>query len=278
MSLASATATPLSLEAIAFVPRFAMALCSGKHPAEGALGERLRAELAVSGVLFEPAEGSTLRIVHGELTIGRACFLTPAAARERFGDSAPFLAWKPACPFLGDVVGYLAWDQFVMPDPPERRGAFTDLVRGLIAAGASFICRLDTARIVELSVERALPLDELTDRWGFGDGDLLLTRADSAYARDACRSAEAAIAALGFRGEVEWVPTSHSPLRLAWHELPSRWRKRVGFEPRRIPALYDGAGQALSMRALRGKSFSIWTLNVEALRDLALWARPRPAA
>ncbi|MDR0965830.1 MAG: hypothetical protein LBM75_04920 [Myxococcales bacterium] len=275
LAQAKAIATPISLEAIAFAPRFAMAICAGHLPPDRELDAHLRAALATFGVQLEriDAHSSDTRLLHGELPIGRGRLLSPDEACGLFGIDAPFLAWRSPCPFVGNVTAYFVWEHFVARDLPEQRGAFTDLIKGLFSTGLSFIARLDTGSLVELAVERALPLADLTDRWGFGDGDLLLTRAaDTPYARAARQAAEAALTALGFRAEVEWVPTSHNPLRLAWHELPSSfWRKRLGWEPRRVPALYGKGGKPCPPRLLSAKTFQFWTLNLDALHDDALW-------
>lgn len=269
----SAIATPISLEATAFAPHFAMAICEGMLPRGKSFGDHLRAELAPCGIRFEETSAADSLLIHGELTIGRASLISPGRARERFG-AHRFLDWHSPCPFVGEVAGYLVWEHFISQDPPEQRGAFTDLVKGLIATGLSFIARLDSDVLRELAVERQLPLSDLADRWGFGDGECLLTRAESPYARAACQAAKTAVAALGLTADVEWVPTSHNPLRLAWHELPSGWRRRVGLEPRRVPALYGANGKPCATRALNGKSFSFWALDLDVLRDPALWSLP----
>ena len=277
MTSASATATPLSLEAIAFAPRFAMAICEGMLPQGKSFDAHLRAELSACGIRLEQTTGADCLLVHGDLTIGRACLLTPDQARARFG-KAPFLDWTSPCPFVGKAVGYLVWDHFISQDPPRQRGAFTDLIKGVLAAGQSFIARLDTGDIAELAVERRLPLSDLTNRWGFDDGERLLTRGESPYARAACRTAEEALAALGLKAEVEWVPTSHNPLRLSWHVLPSSWRQRIGLEPRRIPGLYGADGKPRSPRVLNGKFFTLWVLDLGVLHNTALWSPRAPRA
>lgn len=277
MTSVTAIATPLTLQAIAFAPRFAMAICEGMLPQGKPFDVHLRAELRAGGIRFEKTAGLDSLLVHGDLTIGRACLLSPGEARARFGGK-PFLDWTSPCPFVGPVAGYLVWEHFISQEPPGQRGAFTDLIKGLFATGLSFIARLDTDDIAELAIERSLPLGDLVNRWGFDDGELLLTRAESPYARAACRAAEDALSALDLRGEVEWVPTSHNPLRLAWHVLPSSWRQRIGLEPRRIPALYGVDGKPRSPRVLNGKSFTFWGLDLGVLRHATLWTPLRSRA
>lgn len=277
MTTASAIATPLSLEAITFAPRFAMAVCEGFLPPSVPFDAHLVAELGTNGIRFEQTSGTESLLVHGDLTIGRASLLSKAAARERFPGKR-FLDWQSPCPFVGQVMGYLVWDHFIAPDPAGQRGAFTDLLKGLLATGRSFIARLDSGDMIELAVQRELPLGDLTNRWGFGDGELLLTRAESPYARAVCQAAEDAIRAQGLKAEVEWVPTSHNPLRLSWQVLPSSWRQRMGLEPRRVPALFDADGKPRAPRALNGKRFTIWTLDQGIFDRADFWESAPPRA
>ncbi|GEM_PF-1440013 len=277
MSNLSPAVTPLSLEAVAFVPHFVTAIC--QRPDAEETGQTpldwLKTNLRVTGVELEPAEGM-FRIIHGGITIGRARVFTREEAVQAFGNAAPFLTWKSACPFVGSVSAYLAWDQFVAPDAPGVGGAFTNLVRTLASAEASFFFRLDTGELRELARRRDFPLTDLASRWGFSDGDALLSRRESGYASDCCNEARERIAALGYRAEVEWVRTSHNPLRLAWHEMSSFWRRKLGFEPQRVPALFGSDGKPRKVSVLDNEKVSLWTIDFSVLDAVDFWNVPRP--
>lgn len=278
MPTVSPAVTPLSLEAVAFVPHFVTAVC--RRPDAEETGrtpwEWLKESLQVSGVELTSGEGSVFRILHGGVTIGRAKLMTPEEAAQGFGSAAPFLSWKPACPFVGSVASYLAWDQFVAPEAPGIGGAFTNLVRTLASAEASFFFRLDTGELRELVRRSEFPLTDLASRWGFADGDVLLSRRESGYARECCAQARERIEALGYRAEVEWVRTSHNPLRLAWHATSSFWRRKLGFEPQRVPALFGGDGRPKKLGVLEHGTVSLWTLDFGVLDALDFWNVPRP--
>lgn len=279
METPSSGLTPISVEALAFVPRFVTAVCTPFGTDQVDAVERLKMDLEGNGVALEPSPEDgphAMRIVHGGLTVGRCMALTMKDAAERFGSAAPFLSWKSGCPYIGEVARLIAWNQFLMPDPPGRRGAFTNIVHSLLTASAGFVFRLDTSELVPLVVERELPLSDLANRWGFKDGELFLTRKESAYSASCCAAAVAAMADMGLKAQVEWVPTSHNPLRLAWHESASFLRKRLGLEPRRNPALYGQDGRLKDVDSLDGGNFKIWCRDFSLLERADFWETPKP--
>ncbi|MFP2923961.1 hypothetical protein ACLESO_01840 [Pyxidicoccus sp. 3LG] len=98
---------------------------------------------------------------------------------------SPFLLPLPECPFRGEHLGWLLW---TLPDLPEDSSDFGMLL-GELSWGRSVDLR--TGTFFDAMDEYELPLVDVTNKWGFGDGDLL--RGDADYEAYVTRQLEAAL-------------------------------------------------------------------------------------
>ncbi|HCF62369.1 MAG TPA: hypothetical protein DFS52_30805, partial [Myxococcales bacterium] len=138
------------------------------------------------------------------------------------------------------------------------------------------IARVADDRIAHPVKEVSFDLSGLTERWGFGDGEQLLSRDEGDYSAYACKAVEAALKAEGLSGYVQWVETSHNNLRLGWVEVPSRLRARLGLAPRLVPALWRTRDDRLVLvrsapRELTGKSAKLWAYDFGLADDRDFW-------
>lgn len=212
----------------------------------------------------------------GPLAAGTYRLLEPVEAREELA-GAPWLGMEPCCPLVGPVVGFLAWTPFAGWDPPEAGGSgLAGLAIPILRESRGLLARLADDRIAQPVREVAFDLAGLASRWGFDDGERFLTREDGDYARCACRAAEEALRAAGLSGYVQWVQTSHNPLRLGWVELPSRLRAFLGLAPRLVPALWRKRDDRLVLvrnaeRELSGMSVRLWAYDFAVAAEREFW-------
>ncbi|MCA9694084.1 MAG: hypothetical protein KC636_31140 [Myxococcales bacterium] len=195
-------------------------------------------------------------------------------ARARYGAARWMQAPSPPCPFLEPVAGYLRFSFDLIRDyeaHPIRHEAALCLVRE--ARGR--IVRLPDDRWCEAVVERPLHLGGLVSKFGFEDGDALLTRAPGPYARYVVAAVERALADAGLAAWVGWRDgTCHNPVRLATIEhggqqvfalWPADRRDR---DPWEQP---DAAPIADPEARLAGLTAPLWAFEFAALGDLDWW-------
>ncbi|MBL8620497.1 MAG: hypothetical protein JNK64_04310 [Myxococcales bacterium] len=168
----------------------------------------------------------------------------------------PWHVARSRCPFVGPLAGYVTiepvWETLV-----EHR----ELRLGLLREGRGVIARLDDDRALAAVALRRFDVRWQLGKYGFEDGDCLLTRdGDMPYAADVGDRVDAAIRAAGFDVETTWTPTCHNPLRVRDEQLvhdgpllPLVWRDGVRVE----------------VAALHGVEVEIWAYDFDVLDDEA---------
>lgn len=236
--------------------------------------EHLRQGLAASGVQLAEG-GGLLRAFQGApLAVGSYQLLDPPEARRAFPEAA-WLGWSSSCPFVGPPLGYLVWNHHLVWSAGGSE--LGELVRPILREGRGFVARTADGRLAEAVRPGSFGLAELTSRWGFGDGERLLEREEGDFARYACAGCEEALRKAGFVGSVQWVPTSHNPLRLGWNEEPSALRRLFKLPPKLVPALFEAEGDRLrpvrdATAALASKRVELWAHDFSVLEEREFWA------
>lgn len=166
----------------------------------------------------------------------------------------PWHVARSPCPFVGPLAGYVTiepvWETFA-----DHR----ELKLGFLREGRGVLARLDDDRALAAVALRRFDLGWQLGKYGFEDGDCLLTRdGDTPYATDVVDRVDAAIRAAGFDVETSWSPTCHNPLRVRdeqlvrdWPLLPQVWRDGARVDP----------------SALDGVEVEIWAYDFAALDD-----------
>ncbi|MGI5864154.1 MAG: hypothetical protein ACOX6T_19160 [Myxococcales bacterium] len=256
--------------------RFVVAVHSGHSIDEKDWRGSFRSALGGRGLRLGE-DGQIWRELHGgPLSVGSYRLLDPDEASAAF-PGAPWLKMEPCCPFVGRLAGFLTWTPFVVWEPPRAGVAgLSEIVVAILKEARGLIARVADDRIAHPIREASFDLSDLTNRWGFGDGELFLAREEGDYSSYACKTVEAALKAEGLSGHVQWVGTSHNNLRLGWVEVPSRLRSRLGLAPKLVPALWRTRGDRLVLvrnakQELTGKSMKLWAFDFSVADDRAFW-------
>jgi hypothetical protein len=255
--------------------RFVAAVQAGPHVDPARWRETFREALHRRGVRLGD-DGQIMReYQNGDLAVGTYRLLDLAQAREAFPGASWLEADQP-CPFLGETVGYLVWSQLVVWAAPDGGPALVELVSAILHEARGLLARLDGPQLVHAVSEATFPLAGLASRWGFDDGERFLAREEGEYSAYAARAAEDALRAAGFSGYIQWVQTSHNPLRLGWVEAPSRLRRWLGLAPKLRPALWRTRGDRLTRvrdpaAELEGCSVKLWAYDLGVLADRGFW-------
>jgi hypothetical protein len=172
----------------------------------GADGAAFVEALHEGGFFIE--EHSGLR--RGDDIIGIARLLTV----DQLGAMSEIPAVREACqagerPWIGRPVAAFVWSQVC-----DERLARDELVPLLLSAARGPVIRLDDGRRREPLSLRTFSLDQLLKRYGFDDGEALLSRHDEVYQREVAHAIERRLAEAGLDGTVGWFGTCHNPLGL----------------------------------------------------------------
>lgn len=142
--------------------------------------------------------------------VGWARLLDPGEAEAAFG-GAPWFSLADRGAFRGRPVGFCNWEHYGEGVAPFDQLAVLDL-RGTIG-------RLDSGEAREPIVEKRYRLDGLLSKFGFDDGDALLTLPGGDYDQAMARRIEAALAAAGYPAAlgvgISREVTAHNPVVLA---------------------------------------------------------------
>jgi hypothetical protein len=157
--------------------------------------------------------------------IGWAHMLDPAEAEAAFG-GAPWFSLADRGAFRGRPVGFLNWEHYGEGVAPFDQLAVFDL-RGTVG-------RIDSGEAREPIAWKRYRLDALLSRFGFDDGDALLTLPGGDYEEAMARRIEAALAEAGYPAAlgvgISREVTAHNPVVLAggllrrasdWTEVPA---------------------------------------------------------
>lgn len=148
--------------------------------------ERVTAALPSMGIELVPSDGDGWWIEIGSV-YGEAWLLDRDALALRHPGS-PLLGYTSDCPFLADLelVGYVEW----LEHDPNHRPAW---LRALRELGMAAVARSSGGVVRSSVVERELELADNLGKFGFDDGDMLLTR-EVDQLRDYRRAMRAVIA------------------------------------------------------------------------------------
>ncbi|MCP3142274.1 hypothetical protein [Pyxidicoccus xibeiensis] len=142
----------------------------GLRPAPAALLARLRPhhdiDLTAGEIRSDVARTRALREPAYEVT--GLCRLATTDELAAAFPGAAFLDPLPPCPFRGEHLGWLLW---VVPDIPDE-SSLLGMRLAELSLGRSVDLR--NGRFFDAMVESELPLADVVNKWGFGDGDLLL--------------------------------------------------------------------------------------------------------
>ena len=117
-------------------------------------------DLGTGEIHGEPLGGSALEVIG-------FCRLASAEELAEVFPGATFLEPLPPCPFRGEHLAWLLWDIPVPRGEPELFGM--DLAGLSLGRGID----LRDGRFFDALVECEFLLSEVTNKWGFGDGELL---------------------------------------------------------------------------------------------------------
>lgn len=185
-------------------------------------------------------------------------------------EDRPWHVAEHACPFAGELVGYVLWSY---PDSVYSFEIET-FALALLKEGRGVTARLDDDRFFEAVKLRRLDLLSIVGKYGFDDGADLLTREEGPYSRYVLEEVHAAIAAAGCSAaHLSWADTCHNPLR--WSSFLPEGSERSS------PALWGPDGRLCDpYEALKGRQVELWAYDPAPLRDARFWglrdARPRP--
>lgn len=216
------------------------------------------AELAEWGItLGKPDEdGARLAFVDREQHLYGLAWVYDAQAAARHSPAETFLGYRSVCPFLCELepVGFVEWQEFSEP----HRAAW---LLPLIKIGKGLLVEIASRTLRPCVRERAFSLDHLASKFGFEDGDVLLTRDLDELQGYRARTAEAIEKTLAEHGLDLHVygpeTTSHNVFRIG-----SPLRLRSG-------EIIDDEAQI--RRRLAAVSAKIWTYDLTLARDPALF-------
>lgn len=166
----------------------------------------------------------------------------------------PWHVARSRCPFVGPLAGYVTIEP-VWETVAEHR----ELRLGLLREGRGVIARLDDDRALAAVALRRFDVGAGLGKYGFEDGDCLLTRdEDTPYADDVLDRVHAAARAAGFDAMAGWMSTCHNPVRAhAIEVLPGGPLHRTAWR----------AGERVDPDELRGVEVEIWAYDFAALDD-----------
>ncbi len=178
--------------------------------------------------------------------------------------SRPWHAPTHACPFLAPLSAYV-----VIEPVWEDLSEYPELRLGLVRSCRGVVARLDDDRARQAVALLPFDLGRGVRKYGFDDGDAMLTREEATpYARDVLARVEAAARGAGLIVMISWMSTCHNPVRLMAIQLsgektlrPTVWRQ-------------DGGERPIDERALDGHEVEIWAYDFDPLfADAAFWER-----
>ena len=172
--------------------------------------------------------------------------------REELQAMLPGAAWwrhHLACPWLGEVAGFLSWQWWHGAPSFQDRRYFTS---ALMRACNGFFARTDTGEVFEPIIEADHALAQVHQKHGFGDGAFFLWDASVApdYHLDVRARITRELARHDRRGAFITYGTSHNPVRID------------SFEPRRG----ESAHACLARFHLHSHwTVRLWGYDLEAL-------------
>lgn len=200
--------------------------------------------LAANGFTLEP-NGALKK---GEELIGFYAFLDREEGDTLLSADALARVNAPG-PHRGAAVGYFAWTHVLEPQLAAQY-----LLPAIVAIGGGVVARTDDGRYKDTVGIIEFALSNLLGKYGFWDGDDLLSR-DEAYLSYVQCEAKAALEAAGLSGEVGRFDSHHNPIRI------------VG-DLRKDGRVLDESDEqtALDLHSMR-----IWARNPKVLEDVDFW-------
>jgi hypothetical protein len=204
------------------------------------------------------AEG-VLTDAQGRGALAQCTIVPPEAYADR-----PWHHAVHPCPFVAPLAGYLQWDSWSHAE--ELIDA--SIPHALFCVGRGVTARVEEGRAVEAITLQRWPLDSALGKFGFDDGDALLTHDDGPYRAHVLEAIHRALGAAGFEAYLSWMTTCHNPARFCYVQpggsgplYPALWDVR-GAEPRLVAP----------DRVLAGISAEVWLLDFGPTRDRDFWA------
>ncbi|HET9624260.1 MAG TPA: hypothetical protein VFP84_22960 [Kofleriaceae bacterium] len=177
--------------------------------------------------------------------VGFCKFVDREAGRDLLPEGARRLVDDPG-PYSGPIAGYFQWTHTVDESAAER------LVPAMLAISRSVIARTDNGEFRAVVRQIEFPLTDLLGKFGFHDGDALLSRDDD-YLAYVVGAVEAAVEAAGYAAHIGRYDGIHNPIRLAGD--------------------LEQSGKVIDdpSTALEGHSVKIWALDLEIVNDREFW-------
>lgn len=191
---------------------------------------------------FSTANGDLM--LHDNL-VGFCEFVDCEVGRDLLSEGARRLVDDPG-PYSGPIAGYFHWTHTVEERAAER------LVPAMLAISRSVIARADNGEFRAVVRQIEFPLTDLLGKFGFRDGDALLSRDDD-YMAYVVGAMEAAVEAAGYAAHIGRYDGIHNPIRIAG-DLEQ-----------------NGEAIADPSAALDGHSVKIWALDLEIGNDHEFW-------
>lgn len=130
--------------------------------------------------------------------------------RYEFQPRAAHAVVGTACPYVGEVVGFLAFEWWEGYMEFEDRRFFLEL---FFAASHGYVERTDTGQVYDSVVLRTFRLAEVVSKHGFEDGGFFL-HGLPAYDAGVRAHISAAVERIGLTGSFITYGTSHNPVRI----------------------------------------------------------------
>ncbi len=232
-------------------------ICSTGESTED-FAEAIVTEFANWGVTFgKPDEdGSRLVFVDADKHMYGLAWLYGLQAASKHPPAETFLGYRPLCPFLCELapIGFVEWVEF----SEFQRASW---LLPLIKVGKGLLVELSQRILRPCVTERVFSLDNLGSKFGFEDGDVLLTRSMDDLQGYRARTAEFIERTLADHGldlhvyGPEW--TSHNIFRIG---SPLRTRQGETIE--------DVETITRRIAPIKAK---IWTYDLGLARDPALF-------
>lgn len=232
-------------------------MCSANENAAG-FADSIVAEFANWGITFgEPdEEGARLVLVDADQHLYGMAWLYDVKSASKHPPAETFLGYRSLCPFLCELAptGFIEWVEF----SEFQRASW---LLPLIKVGKGLLVELSRRTLRPCVTERVFSLDNLGSKFGFEDGDVLLTRSMDDLQGYRARTADAIEKTLAEHGldlhvyGPEW--TSHNIFRVG---SPLRTKQGETIEE-----------EGKITRRLAAVKAKIWTYDLGLARDPALF-------
>jgi hypothetical protein len=187
-------------------------------------------------------------LYYGDNLVGFYRLLELEEAKASFQSTSWFtLTTAEVCLWLGSIVGFFNWTH-----APDQSLAEEHLLPKLVSLGCPVIARTDNNHFKQAIRRMEFDLTNLLSKYGFEDGDALLSR-DEDYLLYVHQEINQRLEKAGLNGHVTILETAHNPLMLSEDLLQNG--KKVSNERGTLSKLL----------------IDIWAYDWSILRDVEFW-------